>query len=100
MSNVIQVGDVGTEIEMTLTDEGVVVNLSGATTLQILLTAPKSGTVKTLTAELVTDGTDGRIKAYTVSGTIDEEGNWYAQAYVVSPSWSGYSSKERFSALD
>lgn len=99
MSNIIQVGDIGTEIELTVRDEGVAVNLSAATTLQILLTSP-TGVEKTLTAELVTDGTDGKLRAYTVSGTIDEEGSWYAQARVVTPSWNVTSSRARFSALN
>ncbi len=100
MSNVVQVGDTGTEIELTVRDEGVVVNLSGATTLEIILTAPITGTEKTLTAELVTDGTDGKLRAYTEADTIDEEGSWYAQAHIVSAAWSGYSSKARFAALN
>lgn len=99
MSNIVHLGDIGTVIDLTIKDEGVVVSLVGATTLQMLLHAP-SGVIKTVTAELVTDGTDGRIRYVTEAADIDEANTWRVQAYVVTPTWTGHSSKERFTVFD
>ena len=56
-------------------------DISGGTTLEILA-KPPSGTAKTLTAALTTDGTDGKLDFTTVSGTIDESGIWEIQGKI------------------
>ena len=96
----IHLGDIGTVIEVEVktinsSGEEVILNVSSATTKQILFTPPK-GVKKTKTAEFLTDGTDGILTYTTVADDLDEVGTWDAQPHVVlsSGTWSG--SIERF----
>lgn len=82
MSESIRVGDTGTEFRINITDEGTAVDLSSATTLQIIFKKP-SGETLTVNADLYTDGTDGIIFYNAVDGDIDESGMWKIQTYVV-----------------
>ena len=56
-------------------------DISGQTALSILA-EPPSGTVKTFTAALTTDGTDGKFQYATVSGDLDESAIWKIQGKV------------------
>lgn len=87
------VGDIGTVIEMTVTNQDdAVVDLSTATTKQIILKKP-DGTKLTKTASFVTDGTDGKLSYTTASGDIDQSGPWQLQAYVVLSGGSWHTTK-------
>jgi hypothetical protein len=84
MSN-LHVGDIGSVIELTITDQdGNAVDISGATTKEIHLEKPgnvdvaKDGVFKT-------DGTDGVLKYTTIAGDLSATGLLKAQAYVVLP---------------
>jgi hypothetical protein len=76
--SVIHVKDVGTVIEVTVTENDAVLDISTATGTTILLLKP-SGTVLTKTATFTTDGTDGKMEYQTQTGDIDEEGVWEVQ---------------------
>lgn len=77
-----RVGDIGTAIEATITDEnGSVVNIASATTKTLTFKKP-SGIVVPKTAVLVNSGTDGKMKYTTVAGDLDETGVWQVQARV------------------
>jgi len=65
-------------------EDGDDVDVSAATTKQILLEAP-GGTDTANTATFSGDGTDGYIEFTTLITTLDEIGIWAAQAYVVTP---------------
>ena len=83
MSEQIHLNDIGTQFKVTVKDEdSVVVDLSSASTLQLIFQKP-SGDKLTTTASLINDGTDGLIQYITVSGDIDECGIWQMQARVV-----------------
>lgn len=82
MSESIRVGDTGTEFRINITDEGVAVDLSAATTIQMIFKKP-SGETLTVDANLYTDGTDGVIFYNTVDGDINESGMWRIQTYIV-----------------
>ena len=60
--NEIHVGDIGTVFTLTIKDGSSVIDLSGATTKQIILRKPDRVTSSTKTASFVTDGSDGKIK--------------------------------------
>lgn len=73
------VGDIGTAFEATVYDRGSLVDLSSFTTLELVFRSPK-GTVTTQTAELVTDGTDGKLQYVTqTSDDLNEAGSWQVQ---------------------
>ena len=91
----ITVGDIGTIVRMTIKELGSVVDLSSATTKQLVFKKP-SGTTVTKTAAFLTDGTDGIIEYTTQSGDIDVAGNWKVQANLVLTSWTGHTEAVSF----
>lgn len=95
MTAEIHVGDVGTVFEVTVQENGVALNISTATTKQILLRKP-DGTVLTKSAAFVTNGTDGKISYTTIAGDLSSEGQWKIQAYIVLTTGSWHSDAQRF----
>lgn len=93
------VGDVGTEIRLTVTDQDdTVVSLAAATVLEIHAQKPSGSTVE-WTATLYGSGADGKIKYVTKTGDIDERGTWKIQAYVEVGAFKGHSRSVRFNVL-
>lgn len=81
-ANEIHIGDIGTIFELTLMDDVVVVDISTATVLSIHFAKPDATTV-TVTASLVTDGTDGKIQYITPDANfLDQTGGWKIQGKV------------------
>lgn len=78
----VQKNNVGTVFEYLVSNEDGAINLSTATTKQLLFRKP-NGTVLTKTASFKTDGTDGYIKYVTVAGDLDTLGIWEFQSYTV-----------------
>ena len=95
----VHLNDIGTIFRATINDcvsgQQQVLDVSGATTLQLIFKAP-SGNTKTKTAVFTTDGTNGQVEYTTVSGDIDETGVWKIQAYIVLPSGSWRSDIGKF----
>ena len=58
-------------------------DLSAATTIQIKFEKP-GGSTLIKTAVLTTDGTDGKMQYVSVSGDLDEVGEWEIQGRIVS----------------
>lgn len=75
-------GDIGTVFEATITDAGVVVDISSATTKDLNFLKPSAATLNKA-AVFTTDGTDGKIRYVTLSGDLDEDGKWSIQGHVV-----------------
>jgi len=85
---VLHYGDVGAVIELTATDcNGVVEDISAATTLEIYFQKP-DGTTVTKTAVFTTDGTDGKFQYTTIAGDLDMVGTWHYQGHIVTPTTS------------
>ena len=84
----ITVGDIGTIIRLTVKENGTAVDVSSATTNQLVFKKP-NGTTVSKTATFQTDGTDGVVQYTTQSGDIDVAGSWKVQANLVLSSWSG-----------
>ena len=94
--NTMHLSDIGTKLDLLIDDEdGNVLNISAATTKQIILTKA-DGVEVTKTAVFVTDGTDGLLRYVTIAGDIDVIGVWKKRAYVVTPSWTRHSSVAEF----
>ena len=69
-ANEIHKNDIGTVFKVTIKDSAAVVNVSTATTKQIILKKP-SGTKLTKDASFFTDGSDGIITYTTVRGNVE-----------------------------
>lgn len=105
MAAELHVGDIGTEILVTLTDQdGTAVDVSSASTLTILARKP-DGTVIEWTATAgpadpdatPSDGSDGAFHYLTTDGDLDAAGLWRFQGYVVvgSGEWHTDTRQER-----
>lgn len=88
-NNHIYKNDIGSTIELTIIDNGIIYDVSLATTKQIILKKP-SGAVLTKTALFSSDGSDGKIYYIIVSGDLDEAGTYDVQAKLILPTgtWS------------
>jgi hypothetical protein len=73
----LHVGDIGTDIIITIQDDGSAVDVSAAT-IQFIFCKP-DGTIVTKTGSLNGDGTDGKVKYTTESGFLDGFGDWKYQ---------------------
>lgn len=91
----IRVGDVGVAFKVTIEDCGSIVDVSAASTKEILLYKP-DGSVLTKTASFFTNGTDGIIQYATVVGDINMAGFWRIEAHVILGASEYYSEIERF----
>lgn len=73
--------DVGTVFELTLKDDGTVVDISSQTLLEIIFEKP-DGTTVTKTASLTNTGTDGKMQYKTVAADLDVAGLWKLQGKI------------------
>lgn len=82
---------IGAQIQVTVVEDDVIVDLSTATTKTLYFRKP-NGTTVSKTADFVTDGTDGKLKYVTESAFLDMAGMWNIQAYVQFPG-GGYAGR-------
>ena len=90
----IHVNDIGTNLRVTVEDDGAVVDLTGHTALVYKFTKPDSTTLyKSGTAYVAASG----IMNYTtVDGDLDQKGIWFLQCYVEIPSGNWHTNKATF----
>jgi len=81
-ANEIHLDDVGTKFLVTIKDGSSAVNISTASTKQILITKP-SGTKMTKTATFNSDGSDGKIYYTVIADDLDEVGTYQLQGKVI-----------------
>lgn len=81
-ANEIHVNDVGTKFLVTVTDGSSAVDISSATTKQLIIKKP-SGTKLTKATAFTTDGTDGKMQYSIGSDDLDEAGSYKLQGKVV-----------------
>jgi len=78
--------DIGTSFLVTINDcvsgSKTPLDLTGASDLKLIFKAP-SGVRFERPAIYDTDGSDGKIKYFTVDGDLNEVGTWRLQAYIV-----------------
>jgi hypothetical protein len=82
----IEQGAVGVRFVVQLLDDGDIVDISAATTLEICLRAPSGGD-KVKTATFTNTGSDGKIQFDTVVTDLDELGRWKVGAHVIAPTY-------------
>ncbi len=97
----LQVAVIGARLEVEIcewdedTRTDVIVDISGATTLQIIVKRPDA-TVFTRTAILSSTGADGKMYIVTIAGDLTIEGTYYIQGYLVTATWDGPSTIGEF----
>lgn len=77
----IRVGDIGTIFEVTIKDDGVVVDISSASVKDLIFRAPDAAAVSK-PADFKTNGSDGIIQYATTAGFLNIDGNWRIQALI------------------
>jgi len=94
------VGDLGTQIQVTLTDgNGDPVDVSDATEKVMILQDPE-GTSVEKTATFATDGADGVVQYETVEGDFTMPGKHKVQARVTLPTGTWWSTIGVFKVAD
>ena len=81
-ANEIHLNDIGTQFVLTVKDGSLAVDISGATTKQIIIQKP-SGTKITVSTTFSTDGTDGKMYYTTLADDLDEAGSYKLQGKVI-----------------
>ena len=81
-ANEIHLNDIGTQFLLTVKDGSSAVDISSATTKQIIIKKP-SGTKVTANTAFSTDGTDGKMYYNAGDGDLDEAGSYKLQGKVV-----------------
>lgn len=83
-------------LEFDIVDQdGTVIDISGATTMDIILADP-SGNIETFAASHITTGDDGKLGYIIESDKLDEAGLWRAQAKVTITNYDYYSPVKTF----
>lgn len=83
-ANEVHVGDVGTIFEVEILDGATPVPLTGATITDIIIKKP-DGTSVTWTAVVYGDPLQGKIRYTTITGDIDQAGQWRLQVHIAIP---------------
>lgn len=81
-ANEIHKDDIGTIFEVTVKDGSIAVDVSGATTKDIIFKKPNGSTL-TKASVFVSDGTNGKIKYTSIAGDLDVIGVWKIQSHLV-----------------
>ena len=78
----LQVADVGVVIELEITDGTDPIDVSAATTIEIIIKRSGSASI-TKTATFTTTGVDGKIRFTTVATDFAQVGEYGVQAHIV-----------------
>ncbi len=89
-------GDIGTVIRATIKDDGVIVDVSAATTKDFYFKKPDGTESGPHTMTFTTDGIDGQVEYATVSEDLDQAGQWDVQAHIIVGSTDNLSSVGHF----
>lgn len=93
----VRIGDEGTVFELEIQDCGNSIDISSATSTQIIFIKPDNTEV-VKTASFTTDGKNGKIQYIISSTDIDEIGTWQIKGKVtlVTPAGTWISNKDSF----
>ncbi len=89
------VSDVGAVRELTVKEKGVVLDISGGTSMQVTAFRP-DGTSFTRTPTFVGTGSDGKVQWITESGDLTLEGVYHDQLKLTLGSWTGSADRGSF----
>ena len=94
----LHVDDIGTQLIVTICEDGEAINISGASSYEIVIRKP-NGVSTAYTPSFLTDGTDGNLVYVTVAGDVDQIGNYKIQGKVVLNGGTFRSSMSDFKVL-
>lgn len=85
MASEIHVDNIGTRFSITIQESGSGVDISGASTKDVIFRKPDDEVI-VRSGVFLTDGTDGKIYYDTASGDLDEAGHYKLQAKIITSS--------------
>ena len=94
-ANEIHQNDIGTKFLETIYDGSSTIDVSGASTKQIIFKKP-AGTTMTKSASFNSDGTDGKIYYNAVTDDLDEIGTYEIQGKVIITDGTFYTDIQNF----
>jgi hypothetical protein len=98
--NEIHVGDIGVKFIVTIKDGADIVNISTASTKELIFEKP-GGDCLIKTTSFVTDGSDGKMYWETNLITdLDEAGEWLIQGKIVMPILTAHTNKDSFKVYE
>jgi hypothetical protein len=77
----LRVGDIGSTYTVTITENGLPLDLTPSTGRQLRFLRPDN-TVLAVTPAYVTDGTDGKLRHTFTSGQLSRPGSWQTQVHI------------------
>ena len=95
----LHVNDKGTVVEITVTESGAAIDISGATLKEFVFRRPDRTRV-TKPASFKTDGKDGKLFYTMILGDLVIAGNYQIQVHLIMPSGEWYLDAQSFSVLD
>lgn len=95
MSSEIHVNDIGTRFLLTIKDDGEIVNISQASSINVIFKKPDD-TVIYRAGTILNSGTDGKVYYDTVAGDLGDAGLYKLQARVALPSGTYYTDIQTF----
>lgn len=90
---------VNVPFEIEIREQGEPLDVSGATTKDVILEKPNSEEKVTLAAAFVNTGTDGRIVGRTAMGDLDQVGTWRVYAHIVGGAYDVYTPPSIFEVV-
>lgn len=97
--NHIQVGATNLMIKLVVMSGSAALDVSNATTKNIIIERPDD-TLVSGSAAFYSDGTDGIIYYMTGGSDLNQDGEYNAQAYLVTPSFTGYTTPISFAVYE
>ena len=94
-ANEIHINDVGTKFLVTVTDGATAVNISSASTKQLIFKKP-SGAKLIKATSFVTDGTNGEMQYSVAADDLDEAGTYKLQGKVIISDGTFYTDIQTF----
>jgi hypothetical protein len=95
MASEIHVGDIGTQLIMTVKDDGEIVDISPSVNLVVILKKP-NGETYSKSGQLLTNGSDGKMYYTSINGDFNVPGNYKIQGIVTLPNGTFYTSISTF----
>jgi len=86
---------IGTKLRWTVFDEGEILDLTNASTMNVKFIKP-DGTQVTKPLSYITNGADGRVEYTVEPGVLSIAGTYKWQLYFVISPWQDHSSKGHF----
>jgi hypothetical protein len=87
--------DTGTNFDITVYENGAVMDVSAASTKQFVFRKTDL-TIVVKDAAFITDGKDGKLRYTTLAGDLDQKGVWRLQIHLTFPTGQWHSNIQKF----